>query len=439
MKLSRRAMLAGVGSVGVTSCASSPLPALPQSPALAAQALKSDWDNSELTRNEKFWSGVRRDFDVSERFINLENGYWGLMARPVFDAYARYIRMVNKNGSHFVRREYNTLFDTAVARTTEAVGAKPGELVLTRGATEALKSLIGGYRGLNPGDVLMYADLDYYSMQDAIDRVAKRDRCAVVRINIPEPVTYDGIIQFYSDALKQNPRTKLLLLTHVNHKTGLIVPVREITAIAREHGVDVIVDAAHSIGQIDYSIDDLGADFIGFNLHKWIGAPVGVGAMYVKASRLNDITPDIASSKSEQDNLEGRVHTGTANFAAMLTVPAAFDYHEKIGRGAKEARLRYLRNVWVDAANDIDNLQILAPDDKRLHAAITSFRIKGITSVDANKAIVERLLKEHGVFTVHRTGITKGACVRVTPSIFNSVEECLVLERALRLIAKRFV
>ena len=81
-----------------------------------------------------------------------------------------------------------------------------------------------------------------------------------------------------------------------------------------------------------------------------------------------------------------------------------------------------------------DRIEILTPSDPRLHAAITSFRFKGRTSVDDNKAIVQALVDKHGIFTVHRDGVANGACVRVTPTLYNTPDQCLQLVRALQLL-----
>ena len=185
----------------------------------------------------------------------------------------------------------------------------------------------------------------------------------------------------------------------------------------------VVVDAAHSWGQVNFKVDDLGADYIGFNLHKWIGAPLGVGVMYIRADRLADIDPNISAEAHQKDSIWGRVHTGTSNFAAYLAVPDAFAFHDRIGADAKENRLRQLRQIWVDAvqASEVSALvDILTPEDNRLHGGITSFRVKGVTDTEGNKALVEDMLSHHGIFTVHRTGVAKGACVRVTPALYNS-------------------
>ncbi|WP_271567337.1 aminotransferase class V-fold PLP-dependent enzyme [Bradyrhizobium sp. CCBAU 11386] len=162
-------------------------------------------------------------------------------------------------------------------KVAEAVGAAVEEIALTRGATEALQLLIGGYNKLRPGDVVLYADLDYDSIQYAMNALKARRGVDVVKFNVPEPATRQDVLDAYARALEVTPKTRILLRTHVSNRTGLVMPVAEIVGMAKAKGIDTIVDAAHSWGQLDFKVSELKADFVGFNLQKWIGAPLGVG------------------------------------------------------------------------------------------------------------------------------------------------------------------
>jgi selenocysteine lyase/cysteine desulfurase len=255
----------------------------------------------------------------------------------------------------------------------------------------------------------------------------------VVSIAMPEPATYDAVIDSYAQAMARHPRLKLMLLTHVNHRNGMVLPVAEISRMARERGIDAIVDTAHGFGQLDMRIPDLQADFAGINLHKWIGAPVGVGAIYIRRGRVRAIDPYMG--EDDRGDVRTRVHTGTLNFAAYVTLPLALDLHEQVGVAYKQARLARLRNRWLDAVRDVSGLELLASSDPRLTSAIASFRLRGRTAMADNNALARRLLKEHGVFTVPRDGLAGGACVRATPSIFTSAAQVDRLSEALRQVA----
>lgn len=389
-----------------------------------------------IAQDERYWRRVASFYRVARRPINLEAGYFGVMSLPVLNTFRRHVERVNGEGAVFARREYPAHLDAARRRTAAFIGAAPGEVAFTRNATEALQALIGQYRLLQRGEAVMYADLDYGSMQLAMNALAARAGAEVIRLELPEPASRASVLATYEAALDRNPRTRLLLLTHTNNKTGLVHPVREITAMARARGADVIVDAAHSFGHFPLTVDELGADFVGFNLHKWIGAPVGIGAFYIRQGRLDaignahgDTTPD--------DRIDGRAHTGTTNFALMMTVPAAFDFQESIGIPQKAARLRYLRDRWVTAVRDMPGVDVLTPDEDGMACAITSFRLHGRGAREANAALHQALADEFGVFTVQRNGLARGDCIRVTPAIYNMPADVDRLAEAVRTLARR--
>jgi selenocysteine lyase/cysteine desulfurase len=146
-----------------------------------------------------------------------------------------------------------------------------------------------------------------------------------------------------------------------------------------------------------------------------MGAPLGVGALYIRRSRLAEIDPDPGHGATVSPGAEGRIHTGTVDMAAQLTVPHALAFQAAIGTPARAARLRWLRDRWAEPLRSLEGLEILTPSDPTLHAGITAFRVRGRTSAEDNAAVAAALLGEFGIFTVHRVGVAKGACVRVCP------------------------
>ncbi|MEO0557481.1 MAG: aminotransferase class V-fold PLP-dependent enzyme [Bacteroidota bacterium] len=386
--------------------------------------------------DEDYWRQIAALYWVTDRTTNMEAGYFGMMAAPVLAAYHRHTDRVNRESSLFARRDFPELVQSVRARVAEALGIQPGEIAFSRNATEALQALILQYNRLRAGDTVMYADLDYPAMQWAMDGLAQRHGADVATLTIPEPASHAAILDAYTEALDANPQTRLLLLTHANNKTGLIHPVRAITELAKARGADVIVDAAHSFGQVPLDLKDLGADYIGLNLHKWVGAPVGVGAMVIRERGLDGIDP-APGERGNLGRIDSRLHTGTMNFAALLTVPDALDFQDAIGVERKAARVRYLRDLWVAEARPLDGVDILTPDDGELVGAITSFRLHERGGRDENRALANTLQDEFGIFTVARSGIAGGDCVRVTPTLYNSPADTEKLVDALRVLAAR--
>jgi selenocysteine lyase/cysteine desulfurase len=380
------------------------------------------------------WERIAREYDVTREVIQLEHGNWGMMARPVLDEYRRQVERVNRDTSYYARRTMVPDLQAAQAALAGFMGVSVEEIAFTRNATEAMKALILQYNRLKPGDAVLYADLDYDSMQTSMEALARRRGVKVIKMALPEPASRQSLIDAYRAAFDANPAIRMALLTHLSHRTGLVLPVADIAALARSGGIDVIVDAAHSVGQLDFRLPDLKADFIGMNLHKWIGAPLGCGAIYVRRERLDAIDPDPAEKPDSRDILT-KVHTGTPDYAAHLTVPTALRFQAAIGGGPRAARLRALRDRWVSQAIDLPQVQILTPEDPALHGAITSFRLRGRTSHDDNVALARTLLNKHRIFTVHRDGLASGSCVRVTPALASRMSDCDALAAAIRSLA----
>ena len=388
--------------------------------------------------DEVGWKAIAKNYDVTNKITNLENGYWGIMARPVLAEYQRLTEFINNENTFFARLQWSETYRGVRDKVASFLQVDPDEIALTRGATEALQALIGGYNKLKPGDTVLYADLDYSEMKNAMRWLETRRGVKAVKLTFPEPthetpLQESDIVGFYEKALSANPGTKLLLLTHLNNWTGLIIPVVKIASMAKQRGADVILDAAHSVGQVDLKLDSLGCDFIGVNLHKWVGAPIGCGVIYIKKNRIDVIDPYMGKPTTGSD-INGRIDTGTLNFAAHMTIPAAIAFHNKIGTAAKEARLRYLRNLWVEPARKIKGLTVLTPDDPNMVAALTSFRLDGVVTTSANEAVTKQLAEKFGVLTTRRTGPAAGDCIRVTPSVYTSADDVMKLVNALRAI-----
>jgi selenocysteine lyase/cysteine desulfurase len=410
MNLDRRTLLGGAA-------------ALPLAAPVAAAAPDGD-----------YWEKIAREYDVTHEVIQLEHGNWGMMARPVLAAYEANVERVNRDTSFYARRTMVKDLERVRATLAQSVGAAPEEMAFSRNATEALKALILQYNRLRPGDAVLYADLDYYSMQASMDSLQRLRGVQVVKIALPEPATRQSLIDAYRAAFDANPKIRMMLISHVSYRNGLVLPVAEIAALARAREIDVIVDAAHSVGQLDFKLPDLGADFIGINLHKWIGAPLGVGAAYIRRGSADRIDLDPAENVVNPSDVASRVHTGTPDFAAQLTLPAALRFQAAIGGARRAARLRALRDRWVKQVISLPQVQILTPDDSSLYGAITSFRLRGRTSKEDNVALAKTLLDRFRIFTVYRDGLASGSCVRVTPALASRMSDCDALATAIRSI-----
>lgn len=246
----------------------------------------------DCARDEAFWQRIASRYEVEPGPINLENGYFGRMTRTVVEDYQHQIAAINRSNSVYVRHQFDQVDSVLIRDQLAAMVQVPAhEIAITRCASESLQSLIRNYNALQPGDQVLISDLDYISVQSAMRWLAKSRDVEVIEIQHPHPATYESLLDSYRSAFESHPRLKLMALTHVTHRTGLVMPVQAIAAWAKTHRIDVILDGAHALGQLDFKLDELGVAFAGFNLQKWIGAPLSLGFIYIAQERLTDIDP----------------------------------------------------------------------------------------------------------------------------------------------------
>ncbi len=378
---------------------------------------------------ERHWHAIAQRYDLEPGPINLENGYFGRMSRAVQAQYLDHVAFINRSNSLHVRQRFEQGENVEIRRQlAELIDVDPESVAFTRNATEALQSLIRNYNRLQPGDQVLISDLEYDTVKGAMRWLAGVRGVEVIELSHTHPASFDSLLQTYRSTFAEYPRLKLMALTHVTHRTGLVMPVAAIAKAAREHDVDVILDGAHALGQIDFNLAELGIQFAGFNLHKWIGAPLTLGFLYIAPERLADIDPDMGEFHYPITDVRARTSYSTPNFPALMTLPLVFEEHRALGgAAAKGARVNYLRNLWVSQVRPLKGIEVLTSDDPRLYCGITAFKFVGRDQ----QGMVDRLLKEYDLFATTRTGAAFGTCIRVTPGLVTSAQDIHALINAI--------
>jgi selenocysteine lyase/cysteine desulfurase len=363
----------------------------------------------------------------------LEHGYWGNMALQVAETHKAIVERLNRETSIYARRAMRKDQAVVKARAAQAMGVQPEEIGFCRNAAEGLQALISQFQGVAEGDAILWSDSDYDTSHAAMRTLAKSRRATPVMVNLPRAPTRKNVIAAYAAAIKATPRLKFVLLTHGTHKSGMVVPVAEIAALAKAAGAMVLVDCAQSFRMRPFVIPDFGADFAVLNFHKWTGAPVGVAGFWIRPGAAPMVAPAAAEPDAKPEDVQAKVHQGTLDYAPQLTLPAALDFQEQVlPVPMKLARLQWLRNRWVQPLRGLSGLEIMLGDDPATFGAITSFRIAGHTSTADNIAITDTLFNQYRIMTVHRSGLADGACVRVTPGLFTKATDCDRLVAALK-------
>ena len=384
--------------------------------------------HAELAQDEAFWGTIRGKYKLTPEYINLENGYYSMQAEPVLEAFIRHVRSINMQASRYMRTRQPDDKLRVRTRLANLAGVSPDELIITRNTTESLDTVISGY-DWKPGDEAVMAAQDYGAMLDMFKLQARRHGIVNRIVSLPlDPQSDDELVQLYANAI--TPKTRLVMVGHMVNITGHVLPVRSIAEMAHARGVDVMCDGAHAFGQLAFRIPDLGCDYYGASLHKWLGTPLGAGILYVRRDKIAALWPIYADESMADTDIRKLNHTGTHPVHTDLGIDDAIDFHESIGAERKEARLRYLQRYWTGRVRGVPNILVNTPSDPKRSCAIANVGVSGIKPADLAKTLFDR----YKVFTVAiDTANVHG--VRVTPQLFTTPKELDVLVRALKELA----
>lgn len=342
---------------------------------------------------EAFWADVRTAFPMAPGPVNLVNSGGGACPTATLDLIARYQRIAAAGGEDTdpVLTSLKESGSSEAIRNVmaKAFGCGADEIALTRNAMEGLAIGLLGV-DLRPGDEILTTRADYDSCIQIIRQREARDRVRLKLIDVPMPaVTDEEVVGAFEAAC--SPRTRLILMCHMYNKNGQILPVRRIAGMARRRGIMTVVDGAQSVGQIDFRISDLGCDIFASSLHKWFYAPRGTGFIYVRKEMIEKVWPIWPSwSGKPAGSIEKFEEFGTVQKAVSAALPSVFAFNERIGPARKEARLRHLRDLWLDPLMETGRVTLLTDRDRARSCAITAFSVDNMEPDQLTRYMRER-------------------------------------------------
>ena len=375
--------------------------------------------------DEDFWGWVRASYTVSPNIVNLNNGGVAPQPKPVQDAHIRYYQYCNEAPSYYMWQILDQGREPLRERLANLAGCSPEELAVNRNSTEGLNSVIFGLN-LKAGDEVVLTRQDYPNMINAWKQREKRDRVKLVWIDLALPEdSEDAIVSRYVNAFTS--RTKVVHVTHLINWTGQILPVKRIAREARRRGIDVIADGAHSFAHMDFKIPDLECDYFATSLHKWLSAPFGSGLLYIRKEKIRDVWALLSNQDPDGADIRKFESLGTRSFASEMAIGAAVDFHEVIGSARKEARLRRLKDHWVEPLKDLPGISFLQSKPAHQSCAIANIAVAG----KKPEEVAGELFSKHRIHTVaiNWEGIHG---VRVTPNVYTSTGDLDRLVNAIR-------
>jgi len=406
--------LAGTG-LGLAAVASASIGSLLKEVQAAGKSV-AHLSPTHAAMDEDYWSVIQRSFSVTRGIINLNNGGVSPSPRIVTEALVRYIWQQEDATAYTMWQILEPQSETIRTGLAEMFGCDREEIAITRNASESLETLLMGM-DLKSGDEILTTTQDYPRNLTTLRQRERREGLMVKLVKIPiPPKNLNEIVSAFERGITN--RTKLILMSHMVNITGQITPVKAVCEMARNRGIETIVDGAHSFAQFDFKQKDIGCDYFGTSLHKWLYAPKGTGLLYVNRSKIGKIWPLMAAEAKQANDIRKFEEIGTHSAAPRLAIGEALLFHQGLGGKRKEARLRYLSRYWMNQLKDIPKVRFHTSFDPAQSCAIATVAIEGTDP----GAVASHLFNKHRIFVtpiIHE----EFQGLRITPNVYTTLPE----------------
>ena len=403
-------------------------------------------------------ASIRRDFPILGRelhgglpLVYLDNAATSQKPVQVIARITRFYRDSNANihrGVHTLSQEATQLYDDVREQVAAFINAPSArEVIFTRNTTESINLVAHawGRAHLEAGDEVVLSELEHHS--NIVPWQLLRDERGIVLRFIP--MLPDGTLDMEEARRLITDRTRLLAVTQMSNALGTIVPVRELAALAHEHGALVLVDGAQSVPHLPVDVQELGADFLAFSAHKMLG-PTGVGVLWGRMAVLETMQPfmgggdmilTVSLEQSTWNEIPLKFEAGTPNIAGVVAFGAAIDYLDRFGMAAIRRHEVEIVDYAMRRVGDIPGVTLFGPPDAEGRGGVLSFDLEGVHPHD-----VGQVLDSHGVAI--RAGhhcaqpvmakLDVPATARASFYLYNTTAEVDVLAAAIEEAAKFF-
>ena len=410
----RRAFLQTTGTAGVAAIATFGNDGLARVEAAARRV--EGVAPGDVAADETYWREIQASFTLDRTIINLNNGGCCPSPRVVHEAFKRYLDISNQAPVYHMWTILEPNIETVRRNLAAEFGCDPEEMAITRNASEALQIAELGI-DMKPGDEVVTTNQDYGRMLDTWEQRVKRDGIKLTKISFPvPPKSMDDLAAGVIGAI--TPATRVLHFCHITNLTGQIFPVKKICDEARRRGIKTIVDGAHAFAHFPAKVSDLGCDYYGTSLHKWLLAPIGTGFLYVRKEHIPALWPLTPAGDPHRDNIRKFEEIGTHPAANHNAIAEALAFHQGIGIERKSARLRYLRDRWAKRLMQSPKFKLNTSLDPAQSCAIGNIQIVGVPT----GRVVTRLWDRWRIIAtpiVH----PEYEGLRITPNVYTTLDE----------------
>lgn len=276
-----------------------------------------------------YGAAIRDEWGLDPDFQTVNHGSYGATPKVVLAEQDRWRRRMEAQPTRFFSLELPGALREAAGTLAKFIGAPADGVAFATNASTGTNAVLRSLK-FAAGDEILYVSHVYNAVRNTVAYVAGQTGANAVVADIPFPrPDAAGILASIERSLSR--RTRIAVIDHITSPSGLVLPVAEIVKLCHDAGVPVLIDGAHTPGQLPLDLTALGADWYVGTCHKWLSAPKGCGFLYARPERRAELHPVVISHGYGGGFVAEFDWTGTADPSAFLSLPAAISFWQRLG------------------------------------------------------------------------------------------------------------
>ena len=368
-------------------------------------ALMSAGGDGQLAPPVNPYPDIRLDFALEDGYIPLNHGSYGTVPIYVTEKTNELVRRAHSNPDRWFRHQYRPLVNSTRQLIADHVGADMDDVVLVDNASDGCNAILRSL--LRTGDGVIFYPHTYYMVKNVINMlVATRGVVAHV-VNISFPVLSDeeyiAPVSNYLSSGAVNPATiKLCVFSHISSMPSFVEPVADLVALCHSYGIDVLLDGAHTVGQIPLNLTEIGAEYYVSNMHKWLFAPTGSAFLHVKRDRQHLIMPTVLSVEHTQPFALRFEYQGTRDYTTFIGAAVGLEYVD-LFLGGEAAQMTYNHDLALWASLFLFqqwNTSLISPNDPFV-ANMFNIELPFVSTMDEALLLRDTVFSTYGYYFVY--------------------------------------
>lgn len=343
--------------------------------------------------SEDYWEMIKQQFPFESGLRYFNNGSLGPSPLMVRNATRDFRKTLDEFPSKYMWGAWKEEIEEVRTQAANLFSVSAEEIAIIHNTTEGMNMVAQSFN-LNPGDEIILADHEHSSGTVPWQVWQETKGIKLIRPVLPIlPNSVDEVVEVYKKAI--TPRTKIISMCHIVNTNGMILPVKEVSEMAQQKGIYVVVDGAQAAGMFEINLKELGCDFYAASTHKWLFSPKEIGIFYAKKESQYLLKPIIVAGGYQNQSIRRLENYNTRNLPDVLGLGTALKFHHLIGSEKIGNRTFELKAYFRQKIGDNPKFKFKSPDSDKLSAAIQTLELLN-HNVNSVKS---QLFDEYGIDT----------------------------------------